>query len=392
MKITGARVAFGASQSHHADFAIRNGRILFSGAHRANEPVLDLSGFLLLPGLVNAHDHLEFNLFPRLGNGPYRNAREWASDIHRPWCSPVKEHLAVPKPVRILWGGLKNLLSGATTVAHHNPCDDPCFDANFPVKVVRQSGFAHSLDFSPDLVGRYHATPLDWPFIFHAAEGIDEQACSEVSRLDALGILTDRAVLVHAIGVNQSGLNLLKARGSSVVWCPTSNLSTYGTTLRSAVFHSTSNVALGTDSALTAQTDLIDEIKTARNASGLSLDDLYEMVTVRSARLLRLHDGQGCLRHAGVADLLAVADYGQSPASALEGMVPEMVMVGGRIRLISRRLLHRATALDPGALQPIHQEGRGTWLTDVDVSSLHRETVRNLGPEYRLAGKEVRPC
>ncbi len=66
--------------------------------------------------------------------------------------SPVKEHLAVPKAVRLAWGGLKNLLSGVTTVAHHNPYDAAVFENGFPVRVVKRFGWAHSLHFSSDLV------------------------------------------------------------------------------------------------------------------------------------------------------------------------------------------------------------------------------------------------
>jgi cytosine/adenosine deaminase-related metal-dependent hydrolase len=92
---------------------------------------LDLDGHVVLPGLINSHDHLEFNLFPRLGRGVYPNATEWARDIYHPERSPIREQLQVPKPVRLAWGGLKNLLSGVTTVCHHNPYERKIFGAGF---------------------------------------------------------------------------------------------------------------------------------------------------------------------------------------------------------------------------------------------------------------------
>src|SRR5580704_8503062 len=151
MRLIGARVATGPASASHRDLSVRGGRICLSVTAGQREPELDLSGHLILPGLINAHDHLEFNLFPRLGLGTYPNAREWAADIFHPGASPVREHLSVPKPVRLAWGGLRNLLSGVTTVAHHNPYDPDTFDHNFPVRVIRRFGWAHSLDFSPDL-------------------------------------------------------------------------------------------------------------------------------------------------------------------------------------------------------------------------------------------------
>ena len=78
---------------------------------------LDLSRLKILPGLINAHDHLEYALFPRLGSGPYPSATEWARDIYHPTKSPVREQLRVPKRLRLIWGGLRNLLAGVVEVA-----------------------------------------------------------------------------------------------------------------------------------------------------------------------------------------------------------------------------------------------------------------------------------
>src|SRR5882672_9283031 len=100
MILRGARVAIGPEETAELDVEIVGGRL-----RSMRKPVrpakgvstLDLGGHLLLPGLINAHDHLEFNLYPRLGNGPYANAGSWARDIYRPNESPVKEQLEIPK-------------------------------------------------------------------------------------------------------------------------------------------------------------------------------------------------------------------------------------------------------------------------------------------------------
>src|SRR5262249_17138935 len=158
-------------------------------------PRIDTRGYVALPGLLNAHDHLEFNLFPRLGRGPYPNATAWARDIYRPDADPVRRQLAMPKSERLRWGGLKNLLSSVTTVMHHNPYD-PVFDENFPVRVVRRYGWAHSPAFSPDLGKAYRTAPPDVPFIIHAAEGIDSCSAAEIHALDAQGALGPNTVVV----------------------------------------------------------------------------------------------------------------------------------------------------------------------------------------------------
>jgi hypothetical protein len=69
----------------------------------------------------------------------------------------------------------------------------------------------------------------------------------------------------------------------------------------------------------------------------LTAGELYPLVTANAASILRLNAGQGTIREGGVADLVAVADTGQTPAEALANLRPELVMVRGRVMLASNR-------------------------------------------------------
>ncbi|HYM10059.1 MAG TPA: hypothetical protein VEU62_04970, partial [Bryobacterales bacterium] len=248
MILSGARVARGPEQAERLDVEIRAGRV--ATLRRPGPPrrdAIDLRGYLILPGLINAHDHLEFALFPRLGRrGGYTSAGDWARDIYRSEESPVREQLRVPKTVRLTWGGLRNLLSGVTTVCHHNP-RAAAFDRRFPVRVVERFGWAHSLEFSPDVAERFRRTPQGRPFILHLGEAVDGVGWREISQLDEMGALDGRTVLVHGVALDARGLRLAKKRGASLVWCPSSNLFLLGRTLTPAALRCGVRVALGTD-------------------------------------------------------------------------------------------------------------------------------------------------
>jgi cytosine/adenosine deaminase-related metal-dependent hydrolase len=342
-------------------------------------PTLDLSGHLVLPGLINAHDHLEFNLFPQLGRGPYRNAGEWARDIYNPDRSPIREQLRVPKTVRLWWGALKNLLSGVTTVCHHNPYEREVFDADFPVRVVRRFSWAHSLEFEPDLAARFRKAPPSYPFLVHCAEGADAMARRELQRLDELGALDERTAIVHGVGITAAGLALMRRRRASLVWCPTSNLAMLGRTVSRALLRSGIPMALATDSALSAPVDLLDELAVARRF--LPPARLYEMVTSGPVRILRLTRSRG--------DWIAVRTKMRTPAEALlEGAIA-LVIVAGRIRLISTDLARQLPSSVRRRFQLLRIENRPPVLVDADVRHLQRAAAKHLGSELRLAGKRI---
>ncbi len=394
--LSGAQVACGPRKKEKLDLEIRSGKIFSitpsTGIHH-NCRCLDLRGCLILPGLINAHDHLEFNLFPRLGNGPYQSGADWARDIYHPDQSPIREHLSVPLATRLRWGAVKNLLSGVTTVCEHNPYRARIFSRNFAVKVPRRYGWAHSLEFSPDLSEQYKRTPQDWPFVLHLGEAINGNGKREIRLLDALGALDQRTVLVHAVALGARDLRLARKRGASIVWCPSSNFFILGQTLLNEVHKSGIDIALGTDSALSGRGDILDEIRFAHRVCLQSASSLYDMVTRKPAQIMRLQEGQGTLTAGGTADLLVIKGAAdQTPAAALLKLHSgemEMVFVRGEVKLVSQDKFKQLPATLRRSMHKIRLKGmRRKVFLAVSLPQLFRDALPILGSIF-LAHKKL---
>src|SRR4030066_365230 len=84
-----------------------------------NSHIINFKDALAFPGLFNMHDHLEFNLFPRLRSKYYRDYLEWGNDIQKLYSKEIDAALKNPVELRMKFGMIKNLLNGITTVMHH---------------------------------------------------------------------------------------------------------------------------------------------------------------------------------------------------------------------------------------------------------------------------------
>ncbi len=303
---------------------------------------IDVTGYLALPGFINAHDHLDFALFPRMGRGGYRNAREWADDIYHPTHSPIREQLQIAKPTRLQWGALRNILCGVTSVAHHNAALEDDLAASLPVDIVPNTVWAHSLDFDSDTEKKFASLRPQERLVIHLAEGIDDRSRKELETLDKIGALGPRTIIVHGLALKNPEIELLNSRGTGLVWCPTSNLFLFHSTLSPDLVRSCRRAALGSDSSLTAAGDLLDDARMACTL-GMPLEEAYELVTCRAASLFGLQR-VGRITPDGRANLVFVADRGESPARRVSRLTYadiEMVVVGGKIRLTSPAIYSR---------------------------------------------------
>jgi cytosine/adenosine deaminase-related metal-dependent hydrolase len=281
--------------------------------------IVDLADSYVLPGLINAHDHLELNSQPRLKwRDRYDNANEWIADFQPRFNSDpaLAVHRRSTLDERVWVGGLKNLLAGVTTVAHHNPLHRP-LRQRFPVRVVRDFGFSHSLHIDGDGVRESHRkTPTHWPWMIHAGEGIDEPARRELDTLDRLGCLSANTVLVHGVAFCPHTADRVIAAGAGLVWCPSSNRFLFHATADVRAFDDADRLALGSDSRLSGSGDLLDELRAARDTGQLSAEGLARTVGSGAAQLLRLGSG-GRLEAGAPADLTVIRPLASCPFETL---------------------------------------------------------------------------
>jgi cytosine/adenosine deaminase-related metal-dependent hydrolase len=317
-------------QARNRKVAVDNGRIA--------EPDGDFDLTLtfpqadVAPGLINAHDHLHRNHYGRLGRPPYANAYAWAADIQARDAKRIAQGRARPRREALLEGAWKNLFCGVTTVVHHDPWE-PDFEDGFPLKVARVRN-ADSLGMAPDL----DRLAGEGPFCLHLAEGADARAADEARQLAELGLLGPDLIAVHGVGMDEDAVARFRSSGAALVWCPSSNRFLFDRTVPPSLLAEGIDVLLGSDSRLTGDGDLLDEIRCAR-AQGL-LDDGRLTAAVGAIAARRLGLPEPSLEAGSPADLIIVRK------SVLDAQAEDvlLVLVGGAPRVAHPAL---ATTLSP---------------------------------------------
>jgi cytosine/adenosine deaminase-related metal-dependent hydrolase len=330
---------------------------------------------VILPGLVNAHTHLEYSAMAGFGDGlPFT---PWIADhIRRKDTQAVDDLLDQSRA-----GAAACLAGGVTTVA------DCCY-AGTVARAAGEAGlraivYLEGFSVWEELEGRMEAALDALPVSELVTAGVSPHApftvthsdyamliglarrrglpvathllesTRETDHLDAFrDVLGPDTVAIHAVLVNEADIALLAELDVPVAHCPRSNaLLGCGIAPLTELLDAGLRVGLGTDSPSSAiDFDLWAEMRTAimlqrartGRADALSAHTALELATTRAAAAIGLSDRVGSLTPGKAADLLvldltgsAFLPWDDPVTAAVYAGSPERValtMVAGEIR------------------------------------------------------------
>jgi cytosine/adenosine deaminase-related metal-dependent hydrolase len=320
---------------------------------------------LAFPGLINSHDHLDFNLFPQLGDKVYQSYTEWGNYIHQQYKHEIAAVLKVPIALREQWGVIKNLLCGVTTVVNHG---EKLKGTHTLINVHEQYYFVHSVGFEKRWKLKLN-NPLKTklPVVIHIGEGKDMAAHHEINQLTRWNLFRKKLIGIHAVAMTEEQSKNFEA----VVWCPQSNYFLLNATAPVNRLKCSTNILFGTDSTLTGDWNIWEHIRLARKTKMMSDIELYNTLNINAAKIWQT--GTSAIKVGEYADLVITKKHPeQSSIDAFFGTKPEdilMVIHHGNIRLFDESLYGQLGQTDLLAYSKIYVNGVGKYI-QADVPAL----------------------
>jgi cytosine/adenosine deaminase-related metal-dependent hydrolase len=288
----------------------------------------------VFPGLINSHDHLDFNCFPILGERKYSNYTEWGKYIHTVYKRQIDSILKIPEHLRVEWGIYKNLLAGVTTVVNHGVSLK--FE-NTLINVYQKSQSLHSVGFENNWKWKLNNLFSKYKdCVIHAGEGSDDRSSKEIDLLIKYNLIKRNLIAVHGVSMNEMQAKHFKG----LVWCPESNRVLLNKHANITALKENTRLVFGTDSTLTGNWNIWHHLRFARSLRQVTDPELFNMLTISPAKLWNLNSGE--LKAGRDADLViikkktgihALADvYKTNPEDIL------LIVIGGKIRMYDKAL------------------------------------------------------
>ncbi len=286
----------------------------------ANTRIKEIRDSIAYPPLINSHDHLVGNWYPRAGhNRPYINSHIWVEDMKdaasyrerdKVWLNDGSFNLIEGNATILVNLGIyKNLFSGVGLVQDHAPRQIDQYYQNRPIEILKDYYQCHSITLGNWWGGmkaeeEMAATGGTMPFIIHVGEGLDDRTRGEFTLVRDRGLLKRNTMMIHCVSFTKEEIVQTGEAGATICWCPGSNEFLLGKTADiEECLERGVNVVIGTDSTMSGTTNLFSEIRKAHEMlPSIPSKELYRMVTVNAAYALlkpltygRLNDLSGNL-------------------------------------------------------------------------------------------------
>jgi 5-methylthioadenosine/S-adenosylhomocysteine deaminase len=332
-----------------------------------NAKVIKLDG-IVLPGFVDLHNHLTWNIHPRwVPNKRYANRYEWqnTAEYDRVLAAP---HAALGSAIceAEIFGEVKALIGGATSVVGSLTPDK----LNCSKGLVRNLDVNSELGFTqpqegdacqagaktPQALTDFVANdtfPLEIDhermsylrcalksgsarsLVVHLSEGADASARREFRMLNKTGLIMPGLVIVHGTALRAEDFAIMGEKKAGLVWSPRSNDELYGdTTNVAAALAQNVQVAIAPDWSPTGSAGMLQEIGYAsRRYKNVSPTQLVAMGTSVPAKMARLDERIGSLSPGLMADFIVLRGDKSKPHLATVQASPadiQLVVVGGQ--------------------------------------------------------------
>jgi cytosine/adenosine deaminase-related metal-dependent hydrolase len=366
------------------NISIYGEKIMSIGSDREQLPSdplqLYFTDAIAIPGLINSHDHLDFNCFSVLGNRKYDHYTDWGKHIHKDYKENIGSVLRIPKILRSAWGMYKNLLAGVTTVVNHGSrldIENPLIDIFQETQNLHSVGYEKNWKWKLNNPGQVLKD-----CVIHTGEGTDKRSTNEIDQLIKYNLLRRSLIGVHGVSMNTDQAKHFKA----LVWCPESNKILLDHHAPVHNLKTSTTVVFGSDSTLTGSWNIWKHLRLARSLQMVSDSELFGMVTDVPARLWHLNKGN--LLPKKDADIVVLkTKHTSTGIGGLFDANPEDILLivhKGQIRLFDKSLLSQISRL-PLNLLRYHQINfkENTKFVEGDLPGLISE-IRKYNPDIRF--------
>ena len=335
-----------------------------SGQPGAAGATIIMTNGIILPGLIDSHNHGLYNIFDESDWTPlqfYTNHNQWPAETRYQQMVDAKQYLGheggSPVDYRCemdKYAEIKALIAGTTSfLLAPGAVSLSCYASvvrtidtaqnDLPADKI-QTSVAIPDNTTAQSVCNNFASGTTNAYVVHVAEGTDQTARNEFTTLASRAggcLLSPKTTIVHGTALGSTEFATMAAHNMKLVWSPKSNMFLYNDTARIdlAIQAGVSTIALAPDWSLGGSVNMLDELRFADATDQTKFGDiltpqrLFDMVTIDAAKALAVDGLLGSLEVGKRADIAVIGGYRPEPYNALILATPttvRLVMVDGR--------------------------------------------------------------